>query len=102
MPVYQMASYSVKREALPKVRQAVVEFVAYVRETEAGTLSYSSWQDVADPSRFVHFIVFADEGAHQVHGTSRAVKRFNEILFPELQGQVEFREFTQVASTEPR
>jgi quinol monooxygenase YgiN len=102
MPLYQTASYSVKREALSKVIQAVTELVAYIRENEAGTLSYSAWQDVADPVRFVHFIVFADEGAHQVHGTSQAVKRFNAVLFPELRGRVEFHEFTQVASTEPR
>jgi quinol monooxygenase YgiN len=102
MPVYQTASDSVKRESLPKLRQVVAEFVAYVRENEAGTLCYSSWLDAAAPIRFVHFIIFADEGAHRVHGTSQAVKRFNDILLPELQGQVEFRGFTQVASTEPR
>ncbi|MCX6026606.1 MAG: antibiotic biosynthesis monooxygenase [Chloroflexi bacterium] len=91
-----------KGEALPKVLQAVTEFVAYVRENEAGTLAYSAWQDAADPVRFVHHIVFADAGAHQAHRSSRAVQRFTAVLYPEVQGQVEFREYTQVASTEPR
>jgi quinol monooxygenase YgiN len=94
MPVYWTASYTVKGEALPKVLQAVTDSVAYVRENEAGTLAYSAWQDAAEPVRFVHHIVFADAGAHQVHRSSRAVQRFTAVLYPEGQGQV--------ASTESR
>jgi quinol monooxygenase YgiN len=102
MPVYQTASYTVRREALPKVLQAVTEFVANGRENEAGTLAYSAWQDAADLVRFVQVAVFADERAHQVHSTLQAVRPFTAILYPELQGQMEFRTHTQVASTEPR
>lgn len=91
-----------KPEALPKVLRAVSEFVAYVRKNEARTLVYSAWHDAADPLRFVHQIVCADADAHQGHSTSLAVQRFTALLYPEVQGQVEFGEYTQVASTEPR
>lgn len=73
-----------------------------MRAYEAGTLADSAWQEAADPVRFVHHSVFADAEAHQVHSTLQAVQLFTAILYPEVQGQVELREYPQVASTETR
>ena len=99
MPIYQTAHYQVRASAVDKVRQAIEEFVAYVAENEPGSRMYAAWQADDDPTRFMHLFIFADESAHQAHGQSEAVRRFESIYGPELvDGSVVFTDYTQVAS----
>jgi hypothetical protein len=44
---------------------------------------YTAWQREDDPARFVHLFEFADEAAHEVHGSSEAVRRFESVYVPE-------------------
>jgi hypothetical protein len=37
MPIYQTAHYQVREEAVDRIKVAIVEFVAYVRDNEPGT-----------------------------------------------------------------
>jgi quinol monooxygenase YgiN len=47
----------------------------------------------------VHLFTFADEAAHDAHGNSDAVRRFEEVYTPELvRGPVVFTDCGQVAS----
>jgi quinol monooxygenase YgiN len=101
MPVYQIAQYQVKRQAVDKVKKAIEEFVRYVKANEPGTRLYIAWQQEEDPTRFVHFFIFEDEAAHALHGESAAVKRFESVYSPELVGgNVVFTDYKMVASNQ--
>jgi quinol monooxygenase YgiN len=99
MAIYTIAQYQVKSQAVDKVKRAIEEFVSYVKANEAGTRMYAAWQQKDDPTRFVHFFIFADEAAHTIHGESEAVKRFESIYSPELVGEnVVFTDYDLVAT----
>ena len=57
MSVYGTARFRVKPESLDRRRSAIEEFVSYVRATKL----YLSLQDRADPTRFLHVMIFDDE-----------------------------------------
>jgi quinol monooxygenase YgiN len=102
MPIHQTAHYQVNPEAAAKVAAAASAFVSYVAENEPGTLMYAAWQEVDDPSRFVHLFIFADEAAHQAHGASEAVRQFEAVYRPELVGgPVVFTDYRLVAAKMP-
>jgi quinol monooxygenase YgiN len=99
MPVYTIAQYQVKPNAVEKIKKAIEEFVRYVKANEPRTRLYLAWQQKDDPTTFVHFFIFEDEAAHQVHGESSAVKRFESVYTPELVGgPVDFTDYNLVAS----
>lgn len=96
--IRQLARYQVHPEALEKVLAAIHEFVAYVRANEDGTIRYEVWQEVNDPTRFVHIFIFKDAQADQRHSESAQVKKFASILYPECLAPVEFIDYRQVVS----
>ena len=99
MPICQTAHYRINAAAVDKVKAAIAEFVTYVGENEPEALMYTSWQEVDDPTKFVHLFIFVDEAAHEVHGRSEAVRRFESVYRPELvDGPVVFTDYTAVAS----
>ena len=99
MPIYQTAHYRVKPDAVDTVRKAIEEFVGYVTETEPGTRFYAAWQQDSDPTAFVHLFIFEDEAAHERHGASAAVRRFESVYSPELVGgPVVFTDYRLVAA----
>jgi quinol monooxygenase YgiN len=99
MPIYQTAHYQVKDEAVSKVKEAIIDFVDYVRQQERSTWFYAAWQAKGDPSNFVHLFTFEDEQAHEQHGQSEAVKRFESVYQPELMGgPVVFTDYQLIAT----
>ena len=99
MPIYQTAHYQVKPEAVDKVKAAIVEFIDYVGRNEPGSQMYAAWQQKDDPTRFVHLFEFADADAHRAHGSSPAVRRFEEVYQPDLaSGPVVFTDYLLIAS----
>ena len=99
MPIYQTAHYQVKASAVDKVKAAIAEFVEYVAKNEPGSKTYTAWQQQDDPTKFVHLFEFADESAHQAHGTSDAVRRFEAVYRPELvDGPVVFTDYLLIAT----
>jgi quinol monooxygenase YgiN len=99
MPVYTTAQYQVRPNAVAKVKKAIEEFISYVKANEPRTRLYLAWQQKDDPTIFVHFFIFEDEAAHQAHGESAAVKKFEAAYTPELVGgPVEFTDYNLVAS----
>jgi quinol monooxygenase YgiN len=99
MPIYQTAHYQVKPEAVDNVKAAITEFIEYVRQNEPNTWFYVSWQAEDDPSKFVHLFTFEDDEAHQRHGKSEAVKKFESVYQPELVGgPVVFTDYQLVAT----
>jgi quinol monooxygenase YgiN len=99
VPIYQTAHYQVKQEAVESVKAAIVELVDYVRQNEPGSKVYTAWQQQDDPTKFVHLFEFADEDAHQAHGSSAAVRRFEAVYQPELvAGPVVFTDYVLIAT----
>lgn len=102
MAIYQTAHYQVRPDAVRAVVAAIEEFVHYVTESEPGSLMYTAWQQFDDPTRFVHLFTFEDEAAHQAHGRSDAVRRFESVYQPVLDGgPVVFTDYRLVASNHP-
>lgn len=99
MPIYITATYQVKPDAVERVKQAIQEFVEYVKANEPGTKMYIAWQQQDAPHRFMHFFIFENEAAQAIHSESAAVKRFESIYSPELVGgDVVFTDFDLVAT----
>ena len=98
--IRQIARYQVKREALERCLAAIHEFVAYVRESEPGTLRYEVLQEQADPTRFAHLFIFRDAEADRIHSESAQVKKFASILYPECLAPVEFVDYDLVTSNQ--
>jgi quinol monooxygenase YgiN len=99
MPIYQTAHYQVKSSAVDKVKKAIETFVKYVKDNEPETRFYAAWQQKEDPTRFVHLFIFENEAAHERHGESDAVRRFESVYSPELVGgPVVFTDYTLVAA----
>ena len=99
MTIHQTAYFVVRDDAQEICQQAVQEFVEYVRANEPDTLLYTSLQEKENPNHFLHYFIFRDESARDLHGNSEAVKRFSSILYPNLVAPVEFTEYTLFAST---
>ena len=99
--IRQLARYQVRVESLERCLAAIHEFVAYVRRSEPGTLRYDVWQEVAEPTRFVHIFTFRDPQADQAHSESAAVKKFSGILYPECLAPVEFVDYRLIDSNTP-
>jgi len=98
MAVFQTGAYQVKPAAVGKVKQAIAEFVDYLRASEPGTQMYLAWQQKDDPTRFIHLFIFADEAAQARHGQSEAVKRFESVYSSELVGgDVIFTDYEMIA-----
>ena len=98
MPIYQIARFQVKPQALENCKQAIRDFVDYVRTHEPGTLQYTAMQETADATSFLHVFVFADAAARDRHANSDAVKHFTGLLYPNALAPVEFTEYTIVAA----
>jgi quinol monooxygenase YgiN len=98
MPIYQTGGYQVKPSAVNRVKEAIRQFVAYVKANEPSTQMYLAWQEKNDPTRFLHLFIFADEAAQARHGQSEAVKRFESVYSPELVGgEVVFTDYELIS-----
>jgi len=99
MPIFQTAYFKVKPESRALCERAILEFIDYIKANEPGTLRYTSLQRADDPNSFMHFFIFQDEAAREIHRSSESVERFTSALYPELNGEVTFTEYAMLAST---
>ena len=99
MTIYMTAQFKVRADALQQCEEAIREFVVYVELNEPQTRLYTSVQETGDSTRFLHFFIFDDEAAQEIHSNSPAVKRFTDVLYPACEAPVEFTEYSLVATT---
>jgi quinol monooxygenase YgiN len=99
MPIYQTAYFVVRDDALEICQKAIREFVDYVRENEPETMLYTSLEGKEHPTHFLHYFVFRDEKARELHANSDAVNHFTSILYPNLIAPVDFTEYELFATT---
>jgi quinol monooxygenase YgiN len=98
MPIYQTAYYQVKPEAINDCKKAIEIFLDYIKANEPGTEMYLAWQQKSDPTSFVHLFRFKDKQAHETHGASAAVKKFESVYRPVLVSDgVTFTDYKLVA-----
>lgn len=99
MRVYMTARFQVRLEMRATCEQAIREFVDYMRLNEPRTQLYTSVQAAADVTCFLHFFIFEDAAARDIHSNSNAVQRFTAVLYPACISPVEFTEYSLVATT---
>ena len=99
MSIYMTARFEVKKEALEVCKRTIQEFIEYVRANEPDTILYTSLQEREKPTCFLHYFIFQDEGAREIHSNSEGVNRFTSVLYPNLVAPVEFTEYTVFTST---
>ena len=92
------ARYQVRPEAVEKCVKAVQTLVNYVKENEPVTLFYLANQEIMDPTRFFHILVFENELGLKKHQTSLASKIFVETVYPLALKPLEFMEYNIFAS----
>jgi quinol monooxygenase YgiN len=97
--IHQTAYFVVRDDALDDCSKAIREFVDHVRVHEPDTLLYTSLREKETPNHFLHYFIFKDEAARDLHTNSEAVKRFTDILYPNLVAPVEFTEYELFVST---
>jgi quinol monooxygenase YgiN len=99
MTIYKTAYFVVRDDAGEICEKAIHEFVQYVRENEPDTLLYTSLQEKENHNHFLHYFIFRDEAARDLHSNSAAVNHFTSILYPNLIASVEFTGYNEFVST---
>jgi quinol monooxygenase YgiN len=99
MPIYKTAHFPVQSDQLDTAKQAIQEFIDYIKSNEPDTLVYASVQSAVDEMTFMHFMGFRDAAAEEKHRTSVGVKRFVDVLYPVTVNGVQFQDYMLCAST---
>jgi quinol monooxygenase YgiN len=93
------ARFEVQKEALEICQRTIQEFIDYIHANEPDTILYTSLQEQENPTRFLHYFIFRDEKARDIHSNSEGVDRFTRILYANLVAPVEFTEYFLFATT---
>lgn len=96
--IERRANFRVSADNVEEAVAAIEEFVAAIAENEPRTTIYHSYQDIDDPTRFLHVMRFEDEEARAVHIDTDHVRRFVNSLYPLCDEQPVFVDVRTVAA----
>ncbi len=77
-----MVRYRIKKEKIKDILKAIKKFVKNIEKRERGTLLYKVFRIEKKSNEFVHFMIFEDAKAEEIHKKSEYVKKFVSILYP--------------------
>ncbi len=95
--ITKVARYRVRHDKIAAAVEATRMFVEAVHMQESSTLRYDAWQEHADPTRFLHLMVFRDEVAEAHHRSTPHVRAYVETLHPLCSEQPAFVDLDAVA-----
>jgi quinol monooxygenase YgiN len=98
MPVFKIARFRIRPESREAVEQAMREFAKYVAFELTGS-SWVTYRDAKDPDRYVSLISADDEDADLRHREATGTQRFVDALYPNVVGEVEFTDYSEVAAS---
>lgn len=90
--------FKVRPEVLDHAEAVIEDFVRAVKQKELGLLEYQSLRDKRDPSVFLHYMQFQDQGSHRSHRQAQYVKDFVRKLYPLCEDDPEAQSFDVFAS----
>lgn len=96
--IHRLALFEVLPEHLPMTIQAIEEFVAAVNSNEVGCILYRPLQEVHEPSKFTHYMVFKTKEDEELHRQTELVKIFVDILYPTLPVNTVFKTMRVIGS----
>jgi quinol monooxygenase YgiN len=99
MSIHMTAYFVVRDDTLEICQKVIREFVEYIRVNEPDTLVYTSLQEKENPNHFLHYFIFKDAAARDLHSNSAAVDRLTSLLYPNLVAPVEFTGYELFTST---
>ena len=76
---------------------AARELLAHVKQNEPGTLTYILHRSTADPTEYVYYEVYADQGALAAHGSSEPMQKFFGAIGGMVAGRPEITLYDEVA-----
>jgi len=77
---------------------AAKELIAYVKESEPGTLAYVLHRSTADPTEYVYYERYSDPAALAAHGGSEPMAKFFGAIGGLMAGRPEITMYEEVAA----
>ena len=91
-----IATLKVKSGNEATFEHAAGGMIAHVKANEPGTLTYILHRSTGDPTEFVFYEVYADQGAFATHGGSAQMQQFFGAVGGLLDGRPDIKMYAQV------
>jgi quinol monooxygenase YgiN len=91
-----VATLKVKAGNEATFQQAAEKMIAHVKANEPGTLTYILNRSTSDPTEFLFYEVYADQGAFAAHGGSEPMQQFFGAVGTLLAGRPEIKMFEEL------
>ena len=95
-PITVIVQYKVKKKKLAKAKDALSEYVNFIKNNEPGTIDYKVFQDESDNASFVHMMSFVDKNAKKAHEKTEHLKKLKKVLVPISKGKAVYTTLTDV------
>jgi quinol monooxygenase YgiN len=91
--IARTAEFEIKPGKKQVVIEAIEKFTRTVHVSEPGSKLYVSFQDKKDENKFIHIMVFENEGAELKHKTAGYTQEFVDIVNKACVKKIIFKEF---------
>jgi len=91
-----IAKLKVKAGSEATFQQAADKMIVHVKANEPGTLTYVLHRSTADPTEFLFYEVYADQGALGAHSSSEPMQQFFGAIGGLLDGRPEITMYEEL------